>query len=178
MNIQELDSNICELLSRIDVFEKSLLDIHNEYKYLFQFLKLFNIYIVQEWKNLNSIYKNIKKTQSVNNCLYKKIINDFQTLYKYYNSNIIESKIKQFDTIKNILSEHDFKLSNLQSEHNAIYYKSQLLLKKSSTLKINIIPDNINDLLKYIYNLKLDLSKIKNIIKKTKTKIMIMHYKL
>jgi hypothetical protein len=171
-HIKELDDDFNIFPTLISTSIDNITELNNEYKYNFKFLKILNIYEISKWKYLSDKYKNLKKLISSNKHFYKKIINKFQLLYKYYDLDIIENKTKLIDEFKNMIDDNIFKLLNLQKEYKMIYYKLQLYFKKVTVIKVIIIPDNIKLLLDLEYNLYNDLDNMKNIIRKTRYKLI------
>jgi hypothetical protein len=168
MDITNLDNDFVTLEIKLKNDYNDIMIINNYYKENLHFMKVMKIYNKNLWDELNTKYKNLKKTITNNKQSYKKLINDYQLLYKYYDIGIIEHKNNKINKFNSIIHNNTFYMLNLQKNHSMIYISCMKYSKMQSTIKINYI----HPLMDTIYMIINSMNKMIVIIKKNKYKLL------
>lgn len=145
---------------------------HNEFIHFAELMKLYEIY---KWKKLKLNYLNIKKKTNLDKKVYWQIIKLYSNIVSYFSQDEINNISNK---IRKIQSENDSMIYNytlLQKKHRDILNKCKYLIKNKQIIKIYEINDDIQPLIKNLYenynNIKITNKKV-ILLKNNKSNIL------
>ena len=122
-----------------------------------------NIYEDYKWENIKVIYNKIKKKINQDKKLYNKIVKIYGMVNIYYSIDEYNNYNKIINDLYNFNNNMKIEWEKIKKLHNLLINKRKNYIKNKNIIKVFIINDDVNIIIKNLYETYYKIKNIKNI---------------
>ena len=159
----KLYSLIKEAINELPINIKDIKDMIDDHIFFINFIESMNIYENYKWENMKVNYNELKKKINQDKKLYYKIVKIYGIVNNYYSIDEYNDYNNIIDELYNTNNNMKIEWEKIRKLHNLLINKRKNYIKNQNIIKVFIVNDDVNIIIKNLYETYHKIKNIKNI---------------